>query len=126
MPAQSGRNIFIAIGATRVAGGRAKTLTINNSTVDVTNDDSLGWRTLLAVSGVRAVDFEVEGVLDTGAVIAAIMADELSTCTATITGIGVFTGSFKIASDALAGAHDGETTQSASFNSSGAITFTPA
>lgn len=126
MPAQTGRNIFISIASTRVAGGRAKTLTINNSPVDVTNDDSAGWRTLLATSGVRAVDFEVEGVLDTGAVIAAIMADELTTCTATVTGIGTFTGSWKIATNALAGSHDGEITQSASFQSAGAITFTPA
>lgn len=126
MAAQSGREIYISKGATRLLGGRAKSLTLNGETVDVTNDDSTGWRELLAEFGVKSVDAEVEGVLKDSVLIAAWFAEGLEAYTVTITGIGTFTGNWMLSSVPLSGSHDGEITYSGSLQSSGTITFTPA
>lgn len=126
MAAQTGRNIYISKGATRVAGARAKSLTLNGETVDVTNDDSAGWRELLEEFGVKSVDAEIEGVMTSGVLVAAWFAGGLEAYTVTITGVGTFTGDWVLSNVPLSGSHDAEIAYSGSLMSSGAIVFTPA
>jgi predicted secreted protein len=126
MAAQTGRNIYVSKGATRLLGARAKSLSLNGEPVDVTNDDSLGWREVLAEFGVKSVDVEVEGVLKDGVLVAAWFTSGLAAYTVTVTGIGTFTGNWMLTSVPLAGSHDGEITYTGTLQSSGAITFTPA
>jgi predicted secreted protein len=123
MAAASGREIYISKGATRLLGGRTKSLSLNGEPVDITSDDDLGWRTMLAEFGVRSVDAEFEGVLKDAILINAWLAEGLEAYTVTITGIGAFTGDWMLASVSLTGAHDGAIEASASLQSSGAIAF---
>jgi predicted secreted protein len=125
MAAASGREIFVSRGATRILGGRAKSLNLNGEPVDVTTDDELGWRTLLAQFGVRSVDAEVQGVLKDDVVIDAWFDNTVEAFTVTITGIGTFTGSFKMVNVPITGSHDGAIEYTGSLQSSGAIVFTP-
>jgi predicted secreted protein len=125
MAAASGREIYVSKGGTRLLGGRAKTMTLNGEPVDITSDDSAGWREHLAAFGVKSVDVEVEGVLKDGVLVAAWFADDLAAYTVTVTGIGTFTGQFKLTSVPLTGSHDGSINYTGTLQSSGAITFTP-
>lgn len=124
MVATSGREIYVSKGATRLLGGRVKTLTLNGEPVDITSDDDSGWRTFLATFGVRSVDAEVQGVLKDDVLIEAWVANDLATYTVTITGIGAFTGSWKLTNVPLTGSHDGAIEYSGTLMSSGAITYT--
>jgi predicted secreted protein len=126
MAAASGREIYVSKGATRLLGGRTKSVTLNGEPVDITSDDDSGWRTMLATFGVQSVDVEVEGVLKDDVLIAAWFANDLSAYTVTITGVGTFTGNWKLTSVPLTGAHDGSIDYSGSLQSSGVITYTPA
>jgi predicted secreted protein len=94
--------------------------------VDVTTDDSLGWRELLAEFGVRSVDAEVQGILKDDVLIESWFDNDLATYTVTVTGIGTFTGSFKLSSVPLTGEHSGAINYTGTLQSSGAIVFTPA
>ncbi len=62
--AGTGRDFIFRWGGVVIPGIRAKGLTINGSAIDITNDDSLGWRTNLDTPGERSVDFSIEGVVD--------------------------------------------------------------
>jgi len=126
MAAASGREIYVSKGATRLLGGRTKSLSLNGEAVDITSDDDSGWRTFLAEFGVQSVDVEVEGVLKDDVLIEAWFDNDLAAYTVTITGIGTFTGSWKLSSVPLTGAHDGSIDYSGSLQSSGEITYTPA
>lgn len=126
MPAASGREIYVSRGATRLLGGRTKSMTLNGEPVDITSDDDLGWRTVLAEFGVRSIDVEVAGILKNDVLIAAWFANVLEAYTVTITGIGTFTGNWKLTSVPLTGAHDGAIEYTGTLQSSGAIVFTPA
>lgn len=45
-----------------IAGARTKSVTINNEPIDVTTDDSDGFRELLAESAERHLDISIEGL----------------------------------------------------------------
>ena len=57
-----GRSVSISIGGTVVATARTKSLTINNSSINVTADDDDGIQKLLDVPGEKSVDVSVDGM----------------------------------------------------------------
>ncbi len=57
-----GRKVSITIGGNVVASARTKTLTINNSSVNVTADDDSGIQALLDEMGEKSVDLSVDGM----------------------------------------------------------------
>jgi predicted secreted protein len=129
MAAGSGRRVRIAIGGTDIAGAKTDSMTVNNEPIDVTDKDSVGWRTLLADVGSRSVDANVEGILigDTLLTLGVGAGSALlPAATITVESIGVFAGNFYLNSVELGGAMDGENTFSATLQSSGVITFTAA
>ena len=127
MAAGSGRRVRIAIGGTDIAGAKTDSMTVNNEPIDVTDKDSVGWRTLLADVGSRSVDANVEGILigDTLLTLGVGAGSALlPAATITVESLGVFAGNFYLNSVELGGAMDGENTFSATLQSSGVITFT--
>jgi len=58
----NGRSFKIKFGDTVIAAVKAKTVNRQKDAVDVTSDDSAGWRTLLPEAGQRQIDLEIEGV----------------------------------------------------------------
>ena len=125
--AANGRALTIDYKTTTLVGVRTKGYTITNDYVDVTTDDDDGWRVLLADPGLRSVEVTVGGISSDQIMLAAIMAANVTAETLTVqlpTTTGTLAGSFLISSFEQTGEHDGAVEFSATFMSSGAVTYT--
>lgn len=132
MANQASRLVLIYKGnvatGTVVAAVRTKSITINREPIDVTNDDSDAWRTLLATIGSRSVDISVEGVVELtdDTFIVDAMAETLDLYTVAWTDGRTIAATFQLGSYEESGSNDGELTYSASLASSGVVTYTAA
>ena len=146
MAAQKGLDVLMKIDIsgtkTTIGGLRSTSITLNDESVDITNKDSLGTRTLLAGAGVNSLSVSGSGVFtDSAAEVAVRTAfaaqqnttDGSSAQTAAfetfefiIPNLGTYTGAFQITSLEYAGEYNGEATYSMSFESAGYITFAAA
>lgn len=135
MALQKGRDMLLKIsnGATpavfvTVAGLRARTVSLNARTVDVTDSDSAGgWRELLAGGGVRSLAVSGSGVFRDAASDAqmreAFFAQIARTWQIVVPHFGQFQGPFLIAALDYAGDHDSEATFALTLASAGEISF---
>ncbi len=121
MPKIVGRVITLSLDATVVAAARTKSLTINNSPINVTTDDEGGIQALLDVPGEKAVEISVDGILDTDALLTLSL-------DANPEGVMVFTyptytitGTFFMSSYSEGIPYNEATTFTAAFSSSGAV-----
>lgn len=111
-----------------VAGMRTTSASIGNSAIDVTDKDTMPWRTLLE-GGVRSIDVSAAGIVSDSASLTtlrnAVMLGQIRYCKI-ISGLNdVFQGQFQIQSCDRAGDNDKEETYSIKLASSGVITYTP-
>ncbi|WKL57717.1 phage major tail protein, TP901-1 family [Asticcacaulis sp. ZE23SCel15] len=132
MALQKGRDMLLKIADgeafVTVAGLRARTISLNARTVDVTNSESAGgWRELLSGAGVKALSVSGSGVFRDTASDAlmreAFFAQSQKTWQLIVPDFGRFEGAFLIASLDYAGDHDGEATFAMTLASAGAISF---
>ena len=146
MAAQKGLDVLMKIDIsgtkTTIGGLRSTSITLNDESVDITNKDSLGTRTLLAGAGVNSLSVSGSGVFTDSAAEVAVRtafaaqqntSDGSSAQTAAfesfqfiIPNLGTYTGNFQITSLEYAGEYNGEATYSMSFESAGYITFAAA
>jgi len=133
MAAIKGANVVVKIDSTAVAGGKTKNLTINNTAIDVTNDDSSGWRTMLDESGQQNVDITVSGILVNSDLIAASITGTVLETMSFEFPIALdgdsssgpkLSGDFKMTSFATGAETEAGVTFDATFNSSGVIAYT--
>lgn len=126
MAADAGRAMRVNYNSTAIAGVRTKTVTFNGEPIDITSDDDSGWRTLLAdTAAVRSVDISVEGVTKDDILRAAWYSGSLLEAMEVEWGDGAsLTGNFHLGSYAETGATEDAVTFTATFNSSGAPTYT--
>lgn len=128
--AYNGRQFTIDWDSTTLAGVKTRGMSVSNDYVDVTTDDASGWRTLLADPGVRSVEVTVSGVTSDEILLAAIMAASVTSETldanlpSSLASPGTVSGSFLISSFEQNGETDGGVEFSATFMSTGAITYT--
>jgi TP901-1 family phage major tail protein len=112
---------------TAVAGIRSRGLSINGETVDATNDDSSGWRELVAGAGITSLSLSGSGVVTNNADAKSMVGDctskLLTNYEIVVPGIGTFSGAFQLTTFDFAGEHNGEATYNLSMESSGTITF---
>ena len=141
MTANVGRTLFLYWGdespQPRVAGIREKGVSVSGEAVDITNDDSLGWRQLLDAAQVNAVEISCSGVLDGDVLRADWFAGASETgrrmqalkieypLEGGQTNKATITGTFYLQDYSETGNHDGEITFEATFMSHGAVTYTP-
>ena len=137
MTAQAGKDLLLKIGDggapeafTTVAGLRARTLSLNARTVDVTHADSPGrWRELIGGAGVRSASISGAGVfVDSAAdeAVRAVFFDQTRrSWRIIIPDFGVMEGPFLVSALEYSGRHDGEASYSLSLASAGALSFTP-
>tara|TARA_R110001592_G_scaffold75688_1_gene229017 strand:- start:3925 stop:4359 length:435 start_codon:yes stop_codon:yes gene_type:complete len=143
MAAQKGLDVLMKIDIsgtkTTIGGLRSTSITLNDESVDITNKDSLGTRTLLAGAGMNSISISGSGVFtDSTAEVAVRTAYQAqqntsngsSAQTAAFTSfqfaipdLGTYTGAFQITSLEYAGEYNGEATYSMSFESAGYVTF---
>jgi len=131
MAGYNARKLVIDWDSTTLAGVQSKSFSINNEMVDVTTDDDAGWRTLLADPGLRSVEVTVSGITSDEVLLADVMAASISATTLDVTlptslsSAGTLSGEFYISNfEENAGSSDGAVEFSASFMSSGEITYT--
>lgn len=128
MAGHNGREVVIDWDSVQLVGVRTRTFSITNDYVDVTTDDDSGWRTLLADPGLRSVETTVGGICSDQVLIAEIMKAEitgepLEIELPTATGASL-SGTFLVSSFEGSAEHDGAYEFSATFMSTGAVTYT--
>ncbi|MDO8295088.1 MAG: phage major tail protein, TP901-1 family [Caulobacter sp.] len=135
MAAQRGKDILLKIGDggepqtfMTVAGLRARTISLNARTIDVTDGDSAGrWRELLAGAGVRQAAVSGAGVFRDAASDALMrevfFAQEARAWRLVVPDFGVLEGPFLIAALEYAGDHEGEATWAVTLASAGEVAF---
>lgn len=135
MAAQRGRDVLLKIGDggtpeafSAVAGLRARTISLNARTVEVTDSDSAGrWRELLAGTGVRQATVSGAGVFRDQAADAeireAFFAQEARRWRLTVPDFGVLEGPFLVSALEYAGEHEGEATFALTLSSAGEVGF---
>ena len=110
----------------QIPGVQEKGIALNGEAVDVSADDSGGWRELLTLAGENQVDVSLSGVT---------REDQLKTdwfagnrtkaVTITYPDGGVISGTFFLASYSETGPFKDATTFEAELQSTGSVTFTP-
>ena len=142
MSKQLGRSLLLKIGDgqaaeafTAFAGMNSKTLTINNSAIDVTTPDAStpgGALWTESLNGLKAVSLSGDGIfLDAAAQegrlnTVAMQADPVANFEIVVPDFGTYSGAFRIASLDFGGETEGAVTFSASMESTGVIAFTAA
>lgn len=141
MAKQKGRLMLIKIGDGAqteafgdLCGLRSKTLTINNSEIDVTTADCANpggplWTEVL--TGVKRVSVSGNGYFKDEATelrmnTVAMAADSIANFQIVVPAFGTFGGSFFLSSVEYGGEQEDGVTYSLSLASNGAVTFTPA
>jgi TP901-1 family phage major tail protein len=126
----NGRALIIDFAATTLVGVQTRGFSISNDYVDVTTDDDSGWRTLLADPGLRSVESTVSGITSDEVLLAAIMQASMAATAISIelptslTTPGTMVGNFLVSGFENSGDHDGAVEFSATFMSTGAVTYT--
>lgn len=128
-----GRDATLTWNSVLVGGVRTRGLSIANTSVDITSDDDSGIRTLLAEAGENQVDITVSGILESstlmedaqsGAVTSTMLLQfPIALDNNLVTGPSI-SGTFMMTSFSISGEYNGAPTFDATFNSSGAVTFT--
>lgn len=126
----NGRQFTFDWESTTLAGVRTRGMTVTNDYVDVTSDDDAGWRTLLADPGVRSVEVTIGGITTDEVLLAAMMEASVTTGTlvgnlpSSLTTPGSMSGEYLVSSFEQSGNHDGEVEFTATFMSTGEVTYT--
>ena len=135
MAAQKGKDLLVKIadGASfvTVAGLRARRLSFNAETVDITHAESAGrWRELLDGAGIKRAAVAGRGLFKDAASDALMRATffdgAVKNFQIVIPDFGTVQGLFQITSLEFAGEHDGEVTIELALESAGELTFTAA
>jgi TP901-1 family phage major tail protein len=136
MGAQKGKDLLIRLddgtgGFATVAGLRARQISFNAETVDVTNADSAGrWRELLEGAGVRRASLSGSGVFkdesSDSRVRQVFFEGTIEPIQVVVPEFGLIGGPFQITALEYRGDHAGEITFDMTLESAGALTFTPA
>lgn len=142
MAKQLGRSLLLKIGDgagseafTAFAGMNSKSLTINNTAIDVTTPDAAtpgGALWAQSLNGLKSVSLSGDGIfLDESAQegrlnTIAMQADPVANFEIVVPDFGTYAGEFRVTSLDFGGDTEGAVTFSASFESNGAVTFTAA
>lgn len=127
----NGRELIIQIDGVAVAAVQSKTVSRSKSEVDVTNDDSSGWRTLLSDPGTKSIDVSINGVATVdnyNELLTKWNGDVMQNVTIVHPNGDMETAAdgFFLSSLEQSGEHDGHVAFTAQLMSSGAVTVTPA
>ncbi len=135
MTAQKGKDLLLKIDSdgagtfTTVAGLRARSLSLNAATVDVTDQDSSDlWRELLAGVSVKTARISGSGVFkdaDSDATLRSyFFAGTIRDFQVIIPALGTVQGPFQISSLEYSGRYDQELSFDLTLESAGALSFT--
>lgn len=113
---------------TNIGGIRSKSFAVSATEIDITNEDSSQWKTLLDAAGIRAVAFSGSGVYSQGANVKALRTAFLANTIVPLALLEVaasyvWAGSFKITSLEISGDYSAESSLAIAGSSSGAVSL---
>jgi len=124
------RKLVISQGGTPIAGVVQKSLSMNGEPIDITDDQSAGWRVMDSDVARRSVDLSIEGVATGNTFRALMLATNpvllLTDITVTWPNGDTLTGDFFFNSLEESGPENDKLGFSATMQSSGAMVFTAA
>jgi len=139
MAKQLGRSLLIKIGDgagseafTAIAGLNSKSITINNSAIDVTTPDATtpgGALWASSLNGLKSMSISGDGIfLDESAQegrlnTIAMQADPVANFELVVPDFGTYSGEFRVTSLEFGGETEGATTFSLSLESNGTVTY---
>lgn len=137
MSAQRGKDLLLKVdmdglGAFQTVGGlRARSLSFNAQTVDMTHSESAGaWRELLAGAGIRSASLSGNGVFKDSTsdqtLLSYFFDSTIRTWQVIVPDFGTVEGLFQITALEYAGSHEDEMRFDMALESAGALTFTAA
>lgn len=130
MPASVGRNLKVYHDTTvdvLLAGVQEKSISINGEAIDISGDDSSGYRELMAEPGQKSVDVSVSGISkDDKLRVIAFANDRTLPLKILYPDGGTITGTFYLATYKETGPYKDAMTFEAEWQSTGAVTFTAA
>lgn len=137
MTIQRGKDLLLKLDSTgassfvTIAGLRARSLSLNAGTVDITHSESPGeWRELLAGAGVRSASISGAGLFKDEAADVALrevfFASAIRAWQIILPDFGILQGLFQISALEYSGQHDREMTFEISMESAGQLVFTEA
>ena len=130
MASNLGRKLLLKVDGAVVAGLRTRGLSVNKEAIDVTTDDDDGFRKLLSEAGQVSLDMSIDGLTKD----AELRAAALTSTSITLTGVTVeYPNGDSLAFDEVmmnsfeeSGSYNEAISFTASLQSSGAWTYTPA
>lgn len=126
MAAHKGNDITVQFDGTLIAGLREKGISIEGEPIDITDDNSSGWRELLGEPAQRQVTISCSGITKDEVILALVMGtdlDKAAIVTFTDTG-NTLTGTFFITGYQKTGTYNDAVTYSFELQSSGEVTYT--
>ena len=134
MAAQRGRLMLLKIGTaaagTLLGGLKSTTFTMNNSVVDVSTKDTLGWRELLEDGSLKFFSIACDGIFKNSTTDATlrgyVLNNTLNTFTLVFPNGDTIEGTFQATNYQRKGEVEGVETYSMTLESSGIPTFTAA
>lgn len=123
-----GRKFIVKRNGSPVANVRTRSLTINREQVDVTDDDSSGWREHLGDVAQAEVNMSVEGVFSSQSILSEAMdtTSGLVAHTLEFPDGATISGDFALTSFQLEASYNEVSTYSFELQSSGSISYTAA
>jgi TP901-1 family phage major tail protein len=134
MSAQKGKDLLLKLDSTgvgvfvTVAGLRARSISLNTETVDITHAESAGqWRELLAGAGAKSARVTGAGIFKDAASDALVRQyvfdGTIRAWQIVVPDFGTITGPFQITNLEFSGRHDAEVAFDLSLDSAGELTF---
>ena len=122
-----GRDMLLTVAGQPIAGVMSKGVSIANEPVDVSSDDSTGFRELMAQSGTSTVDISLSGVTKNMELERSCIVNEskIYALVITYTDGSTLTLDGFLATYATTAEHAGAQSFDASFQSSGTYVFAP-
>lgn len=126
----NGRELTFDWSSTTLVGVRSRSFSANNEMVDVTTDDDSGWRKLLATPGVKAIEVQISGVSSDEVLMAEFFNASTTGETfqmdlpSALASPGNVSGTYHLSSFETSGDTDGAVEFSATFMSSGTVSYT--
>jgi predicted secreted protein len=122
-----GRKFILEFNGVPIAGVRTKGFTVNGAEIDVTDDDSNGYRELLSEAAEISIDMPIDGLMkDDTLLIASLEHDNrIQPLTLVDPQGGIISGNFYFQNFTVGLSYKEYSTFSTSLLSSGVVTFTP-
>lgn len=121
----AGRQVTLTIGGVGNIAITTKGLSVNNSMIDVTNDQSDGWATALAEPGQRAIELTFSGVVENLNLLMSAISNtsQIYACVLTYPEGSTVTSDFSFGTFSDTGEYNEKDTFEASMASSGEVVF---